>query len=298
MLKIVYLDASWKQLLQLFKFPLHNRSGESNSRWHTLTNKPCDGSVHNFYLKIDLALVKDRENNLIDTTPIMVRLSSQIEQVSTINNQHKRSIVKLLVQPVTSDFVQQPTHKLSFKEIEGEFAKVGINAEPLTEKNTFCQLAVMTATDFQAGEIFKQNAKATMKTTTYNDGMMSRSRHSRFIIWDSKNQEFHEFKGVHIKGVAVVTNSRYTKNGKWSNTDYTIALPDHCVGIRINQDFEQGTYLASNSWAEEYTKFTERSEFEGVEIPTVEQFVSFFSELLPNEAARIDEAADLLKELE
>jgi hypothetical protein len=140
-----------------------------------------------------------------------------------------------------------------------------------------------------------------MKTTTYNNGMMSRSRHSKFILFDRRDGSLEIFNGSHIKGKAVVTNSQYTKNGKWSNTTYTIALHDDVVGVRTNQGFESSRYFESNDWQQEYTRFCSQPEFgeiyDSTKVPSFEVFQAFVRTHFVGEADRLDTAGDLLNSI-
>jgi len=62
---------------------------------------------------------------------------------------------------------------------------------------------------------------------TYNDGLCPGGRRPRLYL--AKGGEVRKFEGVSIEGFALVKTTKFTKNGNWSNTDYTLVLHD---GVR------------------------------------------------------------------
>ena len=56
----------------------------------------------------------------------------------------------------------------------------------------------------------------------YNDGLFPGGRRPRLYL--SKAGEVRKFAGKNIPDYCAVVTARYVKNGKWSNTDYTLDL--------------------------------------------------------------------------
>jgi hypothetical protein len=56
----------------------------------------------------------------------------------------------------------------------------------------------------------------------YNDGLHSAGRHPRLYL--AKGGEVVKFAGANIPGFCAIATSRYQKNGKWSNTQYSLDL--------------------------------------------------------------------------
>jgi|AntAceMinimDraft_6_1070360.scaffolds.fasta_scaffold10317_5 hypothetical protein len=61
-----------------------------------------------------------------------------------------------------------------------------------------------------------------MEKFKYNDGMKSGWRHP--ILYLTKGEKCFVFKGKDIKDFCVIAAAVDEKNGKWSNTDYTLLL--------------------------------------------------------------------------
>ena len=67
---------------------------------------------------------------------------------------------------------------------------------------------------------------------SFNDGLLPGGRNPRLVIVDNKGN-IYKFTGKTVPGVFVVLTETYEKNGKWSNTTYTIKLAQ---GVRsVNQ---------------------------------------------------------------
>jgi hypothetical protein len=76
---------------------------------------------------------------------------------------------------------------------------------------------------------------------SYNDGMGHRSRYPMLLLY-VKNHIF-EFTGSNIPGVCVVESKDYSKNGKWSNTTYSIRLAAGVKSSALMQDWNSGRYV-------------------------------------------------------
>lgn len=61
----------------------------------------------------------------------------------------------------------------------------------------------------------------------YNDGLRAAGRHPRLYL--AKSGEVKKFAGENIPGYCAVVTAQYTKNGKWSNTQYVLDL---AAGVR------------------------------------------------------------------
>lgn len=73
----------------------------------------------------------------------------------------------------------------------------------------------------------------------WNDGMSSRSRHTRCLIY-SKNNVYEFDRDLPM---LVVTEESYDKNGKWSSTTYDFLLAAGYKMSVIRQDFSSGKYV-------------------------------------------------------
>jgi hypothetical protein len=129
-------------------------------------------------------------------------------------------------------------------------------------------------------------------TIQYCDRLGHRSRHSRLILFDQKNSIMFEFKGSNIDGIATVLNEEYEKNGKWSNSTYTLRLRDGVQSYHITQSWEEGEYLPENTWEDAFTQFKARSEFFELTMPVFEAYVRAY---MSNAAARFDKTAAALE---
>lgn len=75
----------------------------------------------------------------------------------------------------------------------------------------------------------------------WNDGLQSRSRHSRLLIYD--RAQIIEFQGKAIPGVVAIKSESYTKNGKWSNTSYSLVVAAGWKISPITQSWGLGYYV-------------------------------------------------------
>lgn len=67
-----------------------------------------------------------------------------------------------------------------------------------------------------------------IETYRYNDGMAAGSRTPRLYLVKGTGEPVL-FNGENIPGVCAIAAQKYTKNGKWSNTDYSLLL---AAGVR------------------------------------------------------------------
>jgi hypothetical protein len=63
-----------------------------------------------------------------------------------------------------------------------------------------------------------------MEVVSYNDGQGHRDCQISAFIYCRNN--IYKFEGKSIPGIALVESENYTKNGKWSNTTYSIRIAD------------------------------------------------------------------------
>jgi len=77
-----------------------------------------------------------------------------------------------------------------------------------------------------------------MKKISYNNKMKNRSRTPRMFLVSRDGERIFEFNGVSIPHVCAVLKSNYTKNGKWSGTDYTLGIADDIVAFEYCVPFD------------------------------------------------------------
>ncbi len=131
------------------------------------------------------------------------------------------------------------------------------------------------------------------KTASYNDGMASRSRHSMFLLYDTKEQFLTIFQGQDIEGFCIVLARDYNKNGKWSSNHYTIAIPEHVLTYFWQQSWELGRYVDSETWQEAFEDFKSKDD-EFSQIP-FEVFENFVRAELSTAAQRLDATKNKLQ---
>ncbi len=83
----------------------------------------------------------------------------------------------------------------------------------------------------------------------WNDGIGSRSRQPACVVV-LPNGECHRFTGVTIPNVAEVVGEKFEKNGKWSNSTYTVLSPDRSAIVSWRQSWEEGLYWPQAYWRE------------------------------------------------
>lgn len=76
---------------------------------------------------------------------------------------------------------------------------------------------------------------------TWNDGMGSRGRRRKLLV--GLGDAIHEFSGRSIHGIVAVVSDRYEKNGKWSNTTYSLAMAAGTWSHEEGQSWEEGEYF-------------------------------------------------------
>lgn len=79
-----------------------------------------------------------------------------------------------------------------------------------------------------------------MKQIEWSDELGSRSRQPWLIL--VANGQLYTFKGKDIPGVVAISSSRYVKNGKWSHTNYKLALAEGVREYPGKQGWNDGTY--------------------------------------------------------
>lgn len=80
-----------------------------------------------------------------------------------------------------------------------------------------------------------------LRKMSWNDGIGSRGRQSVLII--GKEDSIHQFRGSSIPGIVAVASSNYEKNGKWSNTTYSLVLASTAWAFSMTQSWEDGRYF-------------------------------------------------------
>ena len=78
-------------------------------------------------------------------------------------------------------------------------------------------------------------------TFTFNDGLMSGGRKPLLIL--VKEGQLIRFQGKSIAATAVVVNATFEKNGKWSNTTYTLAIARNVTARMIVKDLNERSWL-------------------------------------------------------
>ena len=84
---------------------------------------------------------------------------------------------------------------------------------------------------------------------TWNDGIGHRSRQPACLAVTASG-DVHRFQGSDIPNFVKVVNSKFHKNGKWSNTTYTCVSPE---GVKIYswmQSWGEGVFWPQASWEE------------------------------------------------
>lgn len=133
------------------------------------------------------------------------------------------------------------------------------------------------------------------QVVSYNDGMMSRRRHSMCVFFEPNTKSLHEFTGSDIDGLCVILSKDYNKRGKWSSTTYRIAIPQDCVKVVWTQDWDNGTYITTNVWEEAYQSFKNKDE--KLDKLPFEAFEHFVRIRLSKAAEKMDENKSKTKQL-
>jgi len=86
----------------------------------------------------------------------------------------------------------------------------------------------------------------------WSDKMRNRSRSPSLYLVDGET--IHTFNGKPIPGVCAVKSAQYTKAGKWSGTDYRLAIRDGVIPVQVCRGWEEWgrtwTDIARNSFAD------------------------------------------------
>ena len=75
-----------------------------------------------------------------------------------------------------------------------------------------------------------------MKKLDWSDKLQNRSRQPRLYV--QVGETWTEFSGQPIPGKLAVVASRFEKNGKWSGTDWSLAVSDDAVVVGILCPFQ------------------------------------------------------------
>jgi hypothetical protein len=128
-----------------------------------------------------------------------------------------------------------------------------------------------------------------MKQIEWANGIGHRGRSKHLIL--VKNNEMIQFKGESIPSVAVVLVSKYTRNGKWSHSEYTIELAPGVRSYPIIMGWETGTLreaLKAYDWVSAANYF-------GVSLNVVKKFIAQWR---PFDAEHWDMVEKEIEELE
>jgi len=130
---------------------------------------------------------------------------------------------------------------------------------------------------------------------TYCNKQGSRDRKA-FAVVISPTGDVAEFSGVSIPKVLAVTAEKFVKEGKWSNTTYTLTLADGVRLIQGRAGFESG--LLSDGVASATSKpcntWEELALAMGAPLPSVEKWLR---QAAPRSALTLDERAAALAAL-
>lgn len=141
-----------------------------------------------------------------------------------------------------------------------------------------------------------------MKTKKWNDGLSPRSRKS-FALLVSAHGGILPFTGQSISQWCQVTRETPSQNGKWSNTQYEVALHESTILVAFRQDFESGRSFPQGTWADALVwlqeEVTEEARRDGVPAPQVApgEFEAYLRANFPKTSTRFDEAAEGLATL-
>lgn len=85
-----------------------------------------------------------------------------------------------------------------------------------------------------------------MKNITWTDGIGSRGRQNKLLVIPAGEKPYW-FNGGSDKNVRVAS-SHYTKDGKWSRTQYELEIADNARALPVSQGWESG------KWREGFAK--------------------------------------------
>ncbi len=119
--------------------------------------------------------------------------------------------------------------------------------------------------------------------STWNDGIGSRGRQPKACLVTADGN-VHSFTGGSISGVCRSDITGYTKNGKWSNSDYAILHADTTVFVSWSQNWGTGQSWPQLSWKAGWAWLAEKAS-----ALTEEGFEKFIRACYPTTAKRWDE---------
>jgi len=134
-----------------------------------------------------------------------------------------------------------------------------------------------------------------MKKISYNDGQGSRDRKVMLVLFIPSINKLVKFNSEDIDGLCIITNEDYTKNGKWSNSTYELAIPNEVLHCEIRQDWENGYYIPEGNWEDAFNNFVLKTEFKTL---SFEEFVSFVTVQYPITSERLNETQKKLSRLD
>ena len=128
------------------------------------------------------------------------------------------------------------------------------------------------------------------KVTEYQDRQTSRDRQAHLLV-GTPDGNLHEFIGRSIEGVLHAYRKDYTRNGKWSYSDWLITTSDDTFTWSFHECWNTGRVFPFQSWREAYLK---AKQF--LPLLKEESFHEFVRENYPETSARFDEAEEVLKQ--
>lgn len=103
-----------------------------------------------------------------------------------------------------------------------------------------------------------------MNTHKYNDGLCPGGRRPRLYL--AKGGDVRKFIGEHIPEFCAVATAKYQKNGKWSNTDYTLDL---APGVRMLKFLSP----LHGTWGDNLSSWGEVAEHLGLPVEVAQNIV-------------------------
>lgn len=99
---------------------------------------------------------------------------------------------------------------------------------------------------------------AQVQEWTWKDGLGSRSRKPACLVV-TKDGSVYEFKDADIPNVVRIVKKPFTKNGKWSYTEFHCVSPLGTSTVQWMEDFETGEFWPQASWQEAYDAVAEKA---------------------------------------
>lgn len=129
-----------------------------------------------------------------------------------------------------------------------------------------------------------------MTKITMNDRLHSRGRRHQnvFAAPAGDGAVLIQFTGESIPGVATIASEKFTKDGKWSHTTWTVDLADNVRWFQWDQDFGTGEYLTSKTWETAIEEVRRESGMPDLDADAITRYVRA---TLPDLAASMDKAA-------